>query len=149
MTKTVILGVIGSDAHVVGITILEQALEAAGFDVVNLGVQSSQDEFVDAATSHDAEAVLVSSLYGHAEQDCQGFHQEIAAADLEDVTTYIGGNLAVGQDDFEETRKLFREMGFDRVFDSETDPEDAIEALRADLDVRSSESERESQTVSA
>ncbi|MXV62017.1 methylaspartate mutase subunit S [Natronorubrum sp. JWXQ-INN-674] len=149
MTKSVILGVIGSDAHVVGITILEQALEEAGFDVVNLGVQSSQDEFVDAATAHDAEAVLVSSLYGHAKQDCQGFHQAVADADLEDVTTYIGGNLAVGQDDFEETRRHFREMGFDRVFDSETDPEDAIEALRADLDVRSSESERDGQTVSA
>ncbi|SEH16086.1 glutamate mutase subunit S [Natronorubrum sediminis] len=149
MTKTVILGVIGSDAHVVGITILERAFEAAGFDVVNLGVQTSQEDFVDAATKHDAEAVLVSSLYGHAKQDCEGFHQQIVDAGLEDVTTYIGGNLAVGQDDFENTRKHFREMGFDRVFNSETDPEDAIEALRADLDMRSSESERESQTISA
>lgn len=149
MTKTVILGVIGSDAHVVGITILEQAFEAAGFDVVNLGVQTSQTEFVDAADEHDAAAVLVSSLYGHAKQDCQGFHRQIADAGLEDVTTYIGGNLAVGQDDFEETRAFFRELGFDRVFDSETDPEDAIEALRADLDMRSAETERESQTVSA
>ena len=146
MTKTVILGVIGSDAHVVGITILEQALEAAGFDVVNLGVQTSQEEFVEAASANDAEAVLVSSLYGHAKQDCEGFHQRIADADL-DVTTYIGGNLAVGQDDFEETRKFFREIGFDRVFDSETDPEEAIEALRADLDIHSTE--QESQTVSA
>ncbi|MDJ1430937.1 methylaspartate mutase subunit S [Halostagnicola sp. A-GB9-2] len=151
MTKTVILGVIGSDAHVVGITILEQALNAAGFDVINLGVQSSQQEFVDAATDHDAEAVLVSSLYGHAEQDCQGFHERVADADLEDVTTYIGGNLSVGQNDFEETQEKFRGMGFDRVFNSETDPEDAIEALRADLDIRppESESERErTQTVS-
>lgn len=149
MTRTVVLGVIGSDAHVVGITILEQALSANGFDVVNLGVQSSQDEFVEAAAAHDAEAVLVSSLYGHAKQDCEGFHQRIADADLEDVTTYIGGNLAVGQDDFEETRQFFRELGFDRVFDSETDPEEAIEALRADLDMRSSEAERESQSLSA
>ncbi|THE63733.1 methylaspartate mutase subunit S [Salinadaptatus halalkaliphilus] len=149
MTKTVILGVIGSDAHVVGITILEQAFEAAGFDVVNLGVQTSQEQFVDAATEHDAEAVLVSSLYGHAKQDCEGFHEQFADADLEDVTTYIGGNLAVGQDDFEETRQFFRELGFDRVFDSETDPEEAIEALRADLDMRSSEAEQEGQTIRA
>ncbi|KDE58165.1 methylaspartate mutase [Halostagnicola sp. A56] len=149
MTKTVILGVIGSDAHVVGITILEQALNAAGFDVVNLGVQSSQQEFVDAATDHDAEAVLVSSLYGHAEQDCQGFHELVTEANLEDVTTYIGGNLSVGQTDFEETREKFRAMGFDRVFNSETDPEEAIEALRADLDIRPPESEHErSRTVS-
>ncbi|WIV68479.1 methylaspartate mutase subunit S [Natrialbaceae archaeon AArc-T1-2] len=142
MTTTVTLGVIGSDAHVVGITILEQALEASGFDVVNLGVQTSQEEFLEAAGEHDAEAILVSSLYGHAKQDCEGFHEKLAATDL-DVVTYIGGNLAVGQDDFEETERFFRELGFDRVFDSETDPEEAVAALRTDLDVRSSEDERE------
>ncbi len=140
MPKTVILGVIGSDAHVVGITILEQALQAAGFDVVNLGVQSSQAEFVEAARREDASAVLVSSLYGHAERDCQGFHEKIAEADL-DVLTYIGGNLAVGQDDFEQTRRRFRELGFDRVFDSETDPEEAIAALRRDLQIAPTEPE--------
>ena len=141
MPRTVILGVIGSDAHVVGITILEQALSAAGFDVVNLGVKTSQADFVDAARSHDAEAVLVSSLYGHARQDCEGFHDRLADADL-DVCTYVGGNLAVGQDDFEETRELFREMGFDRVFDAETDPHEAIAALRQDLQLTAREAER-------
>lgn len=140
MPKTVILGVIGSDAHVVGITILEQALQAAGFDVINIGVQSSQAEFVEAASCEDASAVLVSSLYGHARQDCQGFHEKIAEADL-DVVTYIGGNLAVGQDDFDRTRQRFRDLGFDRVFDSETDPEEAIAALRRDLQIAATEPE--------
>ncbi|SNZ04185.1 glutamate mutase subunit S [Natronoarchaeum philippinense] len=141
MAKTVILGVIGSDAHVVGITILEQALSAAGFDVVNLGVQTSQEDFITAARDADAEAVLISSLYGHAEQDCQGFRERLDEAGL-DIVTYIGGNLAVGQDDFEETRRRFRELGFDRVFDSETDPEDAIAALRQDLQIATTEAER-------
>ncbi|MFC6718497.1 methylaspartate mutase subunit S [Natrialbaceae archaeon GCM10025810] len=141
MSQTVVLGVIGSDAHVVGITILEQALSAAGFDVINLGVQTSQEEFAEAAVAHDAEAVLVSSLYGHAEQDCQGFHDVLEEAGV-DAVTYIGGNLAVGQDDFEETRGKFEELGFDRVFNSETDPEDAIAALREDLQITTRETER-------
>ncbi|APW99198.1 methylaspartate mutase subunit S [Halobiforma lacisalsi AJ5] len=141
MSQTVVLGVIGSDAHVVGITILEQAFSAAGFDVVNLGVQTSQEQFAEAAADHDAGAVLVSSLYGHAEQDCQGFHQVLEEAGV-DAVTYIGGNLAVGQDDFEQTRRTFRELGFDRVFDSETDPEEAIAALRQDLEITPTESER-------
>ena len=141
MAPKVTLGVIGSDAHVVGITILERALEAGGFDVINLGVQTSQEEFIEAAKAHDAEAVLVSSLYGHAKQDCEGFHEKIREAGL-DVTTYIGGNLAVGQDDFEETRGTFEELGFDRVFDSETDPEEAIAALERDLQVTTTERER-------
>lgn len=141
MATTVTLGVIGSDAHVVGITILEQALEAAGFEVVNLGVQTSQTEFVEAAREHDADAVLVSSLYGHAERDCAGFHERVADAEL-DVLTYVGGNLSVGQESFDRTRETFREMGFDRVFDSETDPEEAIAALKADLGLRSTEADR-------
>jgi len=140
MPRTVILGVIGSDAHVVGITILEQALSAAGFEVINLGVQTAQDEFVSAAKSHDAEAVLVSSLYGHARQDCEGFHQRLDEAGL-DIPTYVGGNLAVGQDDFGTTREVFREMGFDRVFDAETDPEEAIAALRRDLQIPTTETD--------
>ncbi|WP_254768347.1 methylaspartate mutase subunit S [Salinilacihabitans rarus] len=141
MSRTVVLGVIGSDAHVVGITILEQAFSAAGFDVINLGVQTSQEEFAEAAIAHDAEAVLVSSLYGHAEQDCRGFHDVLEGAGV-DAVTYIGGNLAVGQNDFEETREQFEGMGFDRVFDSETDPEEAIAALRRDLQIATTESER-------
>jgi methylaspartate mutase sigma subunit len=148
MPRTVILGVIGSDAHVVGITILEQALSAAGFDVVNLGVQTSQAEFVAAADEHAADAVLVSSLYGHAEQDSRGFHDRLAEAGLGDLTTYIGGNLAVGQDDFAETRERFRSMGFDRVFDAETDPEEAIAALKQDLEIPLTTTETE-ETVRA
>lgn len=140
MPRTVILGVIGSDAHVVGITILDQALSAAGFDVVNLGVQTSQTEFVDAAKAHDADAVLVSSLYGHAEQDCRGFHERLATASL-DLPTYIGGNLVVGQDDWTDTRRRFERMGFTRVFDSETEPQTAIDALHVDLDVSATERE--------
>ncbi|WP_435349688.1 methylaspartate mutase subunit S [Haloarchaeobius sp. HRN-SO-5] len=140
MPTTVILGVIGSDAHVVGITILDQALSAAGFEVENLGVQTSQEEFAAAAKEKDAEAVLVSSLYGHAEQDCQGFSELLAREDV-DATTYIGGNLAVGQDDFERTRETFRALGFDRVFDSETTPEEVIRSLERDLGISTREAE--------
>lgn len=140
MPRTVILGVIGSDAHVVGITILEQALSAAGFDVVNLGVQTSQADYVEAALAHDADAVLVSSLYGHAEQDCRGLHERFAEADLDPVT-YVGGNLAVGQDAVDEIRERFRSMGFDRVFGPEEGAREAIAALERDLGLTETDAE--------
>lgn len=131
---TVVLGVIGSDAHVVGITLLEHALEDAGFDVVGLGVQTPREEFAAAAREHDADAVLVSSLYGHASQDCEGFHDALADAGVDPVT-YVGGNLSVGQSDFAAVRAEFEAMGFDRAFDAETDPDDVVRALREDLRV--------------
>jgi len=125
----IVLGVIGSDAHVVGITLLEHALQDAGHDVTNIGVQSSQQEFIDAAESVDADAILVSSLYGHAEQDCQGFHERLAESDVEPVT-YIGGNLSVGAGTDEQ---IFYEMGFDGVYSQETSVDAVIEDLATDL----------------
>jgi methylaspartate mutase sigma subunit len=135
---SVVLGTVGSDAHVVGITLLEHALKAAGFEVTTLGAQTPQEEFVSAAADEDAEAVLVSSLYGHAEQDCEGLHERLRDADLSPLT-YIGGNLAVGQSDFETVRRRFRRLGFDRVFPAEADFDDVVETLRSDLGETESE----------
>ena len=131
---SVVVGTIGSDAHVVGITLLEHALKEAGFEVRNLGAQTSKEAFAEAAAETDANAVLVSSLYGHAEQDCEGLHEAFTERDIDPVT-YIGGNLAVGQSDFEEVRRRFRKMGFDSVFDAEADFEDLVEALRAEFGI--------------
>ena len=131
---SVVVGTIGSDAHVVGVTLLEHALKEAAFEARNLGAQTPKEAFAEAADETDANAVLVSSLYGHAEQDCEGLHEAFAERDIDPVT-YIGGNLAVGQSDFEEVRRRFREMGFDGVFDAEADFEDVVETLRAEFGI--------------
>ncbi len=128
----VVVGTIGSDAHVIGVTLLEHALKEAGFDVYNLGAQTPAEEFASTAAEVDANAVLVSSLYGHAEQDCEGLHETLAAAGVDPVT-YIGGNLAVGQTEFATVRRRFREMGFDRVFESEADIEAVVDTLRSEF----------------
>ena len=47
--KTIVTGVIGADVHAVGNKILTYALEQAGFNVVNLGVMVSQEEYIEAA----------------------------------------------------------------------------------------------------
>lgn len=140
---SVVLGTVGSDAHVVGITLLEHALKEAGFDVTNLGAQTPQEEFVEAAEAEDADAVLVSSLYGHAEQDCEGLHERFTQVD---PVTYIGGNLAVGQTDFETVRKRFQRLGFDRVFPAEADFDDVVDTLRNDVGDTERAAERETET---
>jgi methylaspartate mutase sigma subunit len=47
---------------------------------------------------------------------------------------YVGGNLVVGKQPFDDVEKRFKAMGFDRVFGPGTAPEAAIEALREDLE---------------
>jgi len=132
---TVVIGVIGSDVHAVGNRILEEAFKQAGLEVVNIGVLSTQKDFINAAVETDADAILVSSLYGHAEMDCEGFKQKCIEVGLEDVLLYIGGNLEVGKQDWQKTKEKFLAMGFDRVYPPDTLPKEAISDLRKDLGV--------------
>ncbi len=129
----VVMGVIGADVHAVGNKVLEYALARAGFRVVNLGIMVSQEEFVRVAIETDAAAVLVSSLYGHAELDCAGLKEKMIEAGLESTLLYLGGNLVVGQKDWSDTQQIFLNMGFDRVAPSNTLPRAVLAMLKEDL----------------
>ena len=131
--KTVVTGVIGSDCHVVGNWMLRHALERAGFAVVALGAAVSQEEFIDAAKETHADAILVSSIYGHAPLDCQGFREKCVEAGLKKIVLYVGGLLSASVEPFEETEKRFRAMGFDRVYSPHTGLDKAISDLKTDL----------------
>lgn len=133
--KKLVIGVIGADVHAVGIRILDYAFTEAGFDVTNLGVMVSQEEYVNAAVETAADAIIVSSLYGHAELDCRGLRQKLDEAGLEDLLLYVGGNIVVGKQDFTEVEERFKAMGFDRVFPPSTPPEEALKWLSIDLGV--------------
>ena len=135
MKKKLILGVIGADVHAVGNQILYNAFTEAGFEVVNLGVMVSQEEFIEAAIEANADAIIVSSLYGQGELDCRGFREKCDEAGLKGILLYVGGNIVVGKHPFPEIEKRFLAMGFDRVFAPGTDPEVDILALREDLKI--------------
>ena len=130
---TVVLGVIGSDCHAVGNKIIEHALTHAGIKVVNLGVMVSQDEFIDAAIETGAQAILVSSIYGHGEIDCDGLRGRCIERGLDPVLLYVGGNLVIGKRDFSEVEVLFLEMGYDRVFPPTIELPKVVEYLKQDV----------------
>lgn len=127
--KTIVTGVIGADAHAVGNKIIEYALNEAGFNVVNLGVMVSQEEYIEAAIETNADAIVVSSLYGHGEIDCNGLREKAEEAGLKDIPLLAGGNLVVGKQEFADVKKRFMDMGFDRVYPPGTPIETTIEAL--------------------
>lgn len=133
---TIILGVIGCDCHSVGNRILENYFSRAGFKVVNLGVMVSQDDFIKAAVETKAAAILVSSLYGHAEIDCAGLREKCAGRGIKDIILYIGGNLVVGKTRFEAVEQKFRAIGFDRVFSPAVSLDEVVKILRVDIQAR-------------
>jgi methylaspartate mutase sigma subunit len=128
--KVLVIGVIGADVHAVGNKILYHAFTEAGFEVVNLGVMVSQEEYIAAAIESNADAIVISSLYGQGELDCQGMREKCNEAGLKDIPLVVGGNIVIGKHDFAEVEKRFIAMGFDRAFPPGTAPETTIQALR-------------------
>lgn len=131
--KRVVLGVIGADCHAVGNQIIARVLGENGVEVVNLGVMVSQDEFIDAAIETSADAILVSSIYGHGEIDCAGFRERCIERGVEDLLLYVGGNLMVGKRAFAEVEAVFKGMGFDRVYPPSVDLRDVVADLNLDM----------------
>jgi methylaspartate mutase S subunit len=130
---TIVTGTVGKDAHVIGTKILSRAFRDAGFNVVELGILTPQEDFIQAALENKADAILMSSLYGMGENDVQGFKAKCVAAGLSEILLYIGGNLGVGRHDFKEDEEKFKKLGFDRVYPPASDVKGAIADLWADL----------------
>lgn len=112
----VVTGVVGNDIHVVANRLIELSLDARGYEVFNLGVNTHLEEFFDAVVETGAEILLISSLNGEAE----GWSREVRALKshykgLDNLIMMIGGNLAVGTGNAEEIMEKYKKYGFDLV----------------------------------
>jgi methylaspartate mutase sigma subunit len=113
----VITGVVGNDIHVVANRLIELSLDARGFEVFNLGVNTYLEEFFDAAVETGAQILLISSLNGEAE----GWAREVKLLKskyktLDNLVMVIGGNLVVGTADADVIVPKYKNYGFDLVF---------------------------------
>lgn len=131
----IVTGVIGVDVHIMGLRIIEHALRKNRFQVVSLGVQVSPEEFIHAAVETGAAGILISSLGGQAEIDCRGFREKCREAGIGEILLYLGGNLMVGEQRWEDVQRYFQELGFDRVYSQKALPGEVIMDLRRDLKV--------------
>jgi methylaspartate mutase sigma subunit len=134
--KVIVTGVIGSDTHIVGSRILSMDLEKAGYKVITLGALTPAGDFIKAAVETNADAIMVSSLYGQGELDCRGFRDLCVEAGMERILLYVGGNLVVGKQPWPEVERRFLEMGFDRAAAPGTRIETVIEWLARDFAAR-------------
>lgn len=112
----VVTGVVGNDIHVVANRLIDLSLQARGFEVFNLGVNTYLEEFFDAVVETGAEVLLISSLNGEAE----GWGREVKLLkskykSLDDVIMMIGGNLVVGTGNAEDIIPRYKNYGFDIV----------------------------------
>lgn len=112
----VVTGVIGNDIHVVANRLMDLSLNARGYTVFNLGVNTYLEEFFDAAVETGADILLISSLNGEAE----GWAREVKLLKsqyktLDKLIMMIGGNLTVGTGNAEDIVPRYQNYGFDLV----------------------------------
>lgn len=129
----IVTGVIGDDVHSIGIKVIEHALKAAGFEIASLGIRVSDGEFIDAAIETRADAILVSSLSGHARALSSALRDKATEAGLGDILMYIGGHLVIGDMPWAQVEKTFQDMGFNRVYPPTTSVASIVNDLNADL----------------
>ena len=85
----------------------------------SLGAQVSQEQFIESAIETNADAILVSSLCGHAGILVPGLREKCNEAGLKNILLYLGGQLIIGDMKWEDSVKMFKDMGFNRVYPSD------------------------------
>ncbi|HEY3276957.1 MAG TPA: methylaspartate mutase subunit S [Syntrophorhabdaceae bacterium] len=138
VNKAIVIGTIGSDAHMIGGWVLQKAFKDAGFTVAFLGAVVPQQEFINAAIEIDADAILVSSMYGMGLLDCEGLRQKCIEAGLKDIVLYVGGTVAAPlelEKNWPEIDRRFKEIGFNRAFPNTCTASEAVHALKTDLGI--------------
>ena len=132
----VVTGVVGNDIHVVANRLIDLSLQARGYEVFNLGVNTYLVEFFDAVVETGAEILMISSLNGEAE----GWGREVKLLkaqykNLDDLIMMIGGNLTVGSGNTEDIVARYRNYGFDLVC-HQVDLNTGLDSLQALIEAR-------------
>ena len=115
ISPRVLLAVPGDDVHVAANWLCERLLTVAGADVTNLGVMAQWEDIRSQLATQRFDALVISSINGHAEQNCGDWPSR--AADLGFATPmYLGGNLSVQPLSADELRCKYGGLGFAETY---------------------------------
>ncbi|MGB4504655.1 MAG: cobalamin-dependent protein, partial [Syntrophaceticus sp.] len=128
----ILLATVGADAHVMGINMIREAFEKAGYEVIYLRGMNLPETVAEVAAEVKADVIGVSNLLGLGIKLFPRVRQRLAELGLADRTIVMaGGRIAEKEEEhtyYEE--KIEKEgasfLGVDGFFGPGTDPEDAV-----------------------
>ena len=94
----VIMGTVKGDLHDIGKNLCIMMLRGSGFEVIDLGVDTSEDEFIDAIEEHQAPIVGMSALLTTTMPNMGKTIEAFIDADLRDDVMVIVGGAPVTQE---------------------------------------------------
>ena len=102
----VVIGTVRGDLHDIGKNIVAMMLNAAGFEVIDLGADVPPEKFVEAARENDANIVAMSALLSVTMPEMKVVIDELKKAGLRDKVKVIVGGAPV-------TEEYAKEIGAD------------------------------------
>jgi len=108
---TVVMGTVKGDLHDIGKNLCIMMLRGAGFEVIDLGVDTSADEFIDAIEKHKASVVGMSALLTTTMPNMGKTIEAFIDADLRDEVYFMVGGAPV-------TPEFADDMGADAYGDN-------------------------------
>jgi len=94
----VVIGTVRGDLHDIGKNIVAMMLEAAGFEVIDLGADVPPEKFVEAVKEHDANIVAMSALLTVTMPEMKNVIDELKKAGLRDKVKVIVGGAPVTEE---------------------------------------------------
>jgi 5-methyltetrahydrofolate--homocysteine methyltransferase len=90
--KTAVMGTIKGDLHDIGKNLVGMMLKGANFEIVDLGTNTTADEFMTAAREHKADLIGISALLTTTMGNMRGVIEAVRAADdLPNLRVIVGG----------------------------------------------------------
>ncbi len=94
----VVIGTVRGDLHDIGKNIVAMMLNAAGFEVIDLGADVPPEKFVEAARENDANIVAMSALLSVTMPEMKVVIDELKKAGLRDKVKVIVGGAPVTEE---------------------------------------------------
>jgi 5-methyltetrahydrofolate--homocysteine methyltransferase len=120
MAKTkarIVIGSLKGNVYGLGKDMVAAALESAGFEVIDLGVDVSPEEFVDAAEKRGADVIAISILESETVPHLKRIAEILRKRRLRDTVKVVVGGEAVSE-------KIRTDYGFDAY------AKDALDCVR-------------------
>jgi len=113
----VVLATVKGDNHDIGKNILSSLLLSAGFEVVDLGMDCSEDKIIKSLKDSGAKILALSSLLTMTVEEIKNIHEALQNAGMRDKVKIIVGGAPLNMD-------LAKKLGADDF------AEDAVEGVR-------------------
>ena len=118
----VIMGTVKGDLHDIGKNLCIMMLRGAGFEVIDLGVDTSPDDFIEAVETNDATVVGMSALLTTTMPNMGKTIEAFIDADLRDDVKFMVGGAPV-------TPEFAADMGADAYGDNAVEAVDVAKQL--------------------